>query len=105
MVAFQLHEHPLLPSFDLDGSQSVTRSIKIAYTAEIRRPFQFTFQRIGPAMIRTAQLVRMSFSLGHHRSGVMATHIKECAQPMIAAANGDDWFAGDFARHIIARLV
>src|SRR5713226_861698 len=98
MPTAESHEYPLFPGCDCYSYQSVGFAIEVADSAEIRRAFQFAFQRIRPAVIRATHLIRASCGFSHHRRGVMATDVEEAAQRSVVAAHDNDRFAGDFGR-------
>src|SRR5712692_7110361 len=104
LSAFQPDEHPVSPRRKFDGRQSVLLAIEIANSAKVRRAFQFAFQRIRPAMIRTTHLVRVSRGFSHHRRGVMATNVEEAAHDLVAAAHDHDRLADDIGRDEISRF-
>ena len=101
MTAIELNKHPLLPRCCLNRHESVRGAIKVTNAGKVRRAFQFTFERIRPAVIRAAHLVRASFRFRHHRRGVMAADVEESAQDIVAASHGDNWLAGDFGGYVI----
>src|SRR5262245_27241587 len=49
----ELHKHPVLPDRRLYRRQTVRRAIEVADAGEIRRPAKLSFERVGPAVIRT----------------------------------------------------
>src|SRR6266849_11006843 len=104
MPAVESHQYPLLPSRNFHRRQSVVSAIELADSDEIRRAFQFTFQRIRPAMIRTAHLVRVPCGFSHDRGGVMTADIEETTQRPVVAAHDHDRPAGDFGRDEISRF-
>ena len=85
MPAIQSNEDPLFPAGRRHLGQSILVAVKIANTAKIRGAFKFAFQRICPAMIRTAHLRDVSGRLGHYCGRVMAANVEEASQDAIRA--------------------
>ena len=100
--AFQSDEHPLLPHRSLHRHETISRSIKVADTSEIRSAFQLAFQRISPTMIGTTELVCVSFGFSHDGGRMMATDVKKAAQSIVVSPNGDNRFAGDLGGNVLS---
>ena len=49
-------------------------------------------------------MLRVAAGLVHHRHGVMAAHVEECAKHVIRAAHDNDRLVRDGRRHVVARL-
>ena len=77
-------------------------AVEVALAVEAGRALERAFQRVGPAVVRAAQVLRAARGFGHHRRGVVAAHIEEAAQHAIVAAHHQDGFAGDLAGDVLA---
>ena len=71
---------------------------------EVWRAFQLALERIRPAMIRTAQLLRMTLRLIHDCCRMMAAHVEESTQSIVVTANDDDWLVAEVCRYVVTRL-
>src|SRR6185436_16806073 len=99
-----LNEYPVFPLRNLQRHETILRAIEIADSGKIRSAFQFTFERVGPTVIRTTKLRRLARRFGHHSRRVMTANVEEPAQHTITSAHDHDWFAGDVRRDVPARL-
>src|SRR5262245_21196299 len=83
----ELDEHPVFPGRGFDRRETVRRAIEVADAGEIRRPTKLPFERVGPAVIRAAQVARLAFCGGQDGGGMMAADIEEAAQNLVVASD------------------
>src|SRR5687767_13819944 len=100
----KFNENPVFPFPELDWYKAMLRAIKIADARKIRRAFQLTFKRVGPAVIRAAKVCCFSVRFGHHCRGVMAAHVEKSAQNTIVPADNDDGFSSYVSGDVLAWL-
>ena len=97
-----------LATLDLDGLRAVWRrrwgTPPPLRSVELLR-LQLAFERIRPAVIRTAHLRRVAVRLSHHRRRVMTAHIEEGPDLIVAAANNHDRFVANISRHVVTRFL
>src|SRR5262245_3326672 len=99
----EFDEHPVLPARGFDGRETVRRAIEDADAGEIRRPAEFPFERVSPAVIRAAQVARLSFGGGHDGGGMVATNVEEAAQNLIVASDYQERLPGQLPRDVLTR--
>src|SRR5262249_12280796 len=98
------NKYPILPHRRLNGHQTIRCAIKIANTREIRRPTELSFERVGPAVVGTAQVTCHPFGCGHDGSGMMAADIEEAAQDLIISSDNQERLFTQLRRNILTGL-
>ena len=94
-VRVEIHEDEVFPRIDEDRDEAIVCAIEIADALELDHAFEGAVDAIGPAMIRTAELLRATLRIGDHCGGVMPANVVEGAQLRVIAADDHDRFAGE----------
>src|SRR5262249_10841246 len=81
--------------------KTVRRAIEVADAGEIRRPTKLPFERVGPAVIRTTQIARLSFGRGHDGGGVVTADIEEATQRLIVSSDDQKRLTSQFPCNVL----
>src|SRR5262245_27416494 len=99
------NKYPTLPDCSRYLNESHRPSIEATNPAKVGRSFQAPFERIRPAVIRTAQVRDFATIAACDGRRVMSAYIEKGAQQTVISADDDDTLACDFTSDVLARFL
>ena len=88
----------------MQRQQAVLAAIEVAHAIEFRNALERAIESVSPAVVGTAQALRLAARLGHYRRCVMAADVEKRAQHMVAAAHHQHRLAANFRGYVLPGL-